>query len=885
MPMFSRRLWAPILAAVALAATGCALRARATDVSNMPPGAAWFARQRMSSGEAIPVNALRRAAAAPLQSAPGTWVAAGPTDVGGRLTAIAMDPNDANHVWAGAAAGGVFESMDAGVTWTPVFDAQPVLNIGALATHPIDSNVVYVGTGEANGAGYSYDGDGIYRTLDGGATWQHLGLDETRRIGRIAIDPVNPQRVFVAAAGNVYLQDDSRGVYRSTDGGTTWTKVLYVAPTAGAIDLAIDPSNPSRIYAAIWEHYSTPTRWVAGGLNSGIWQSLDGGDSWTHLTNGLPATAATIGRIGLAVARSNPQTVYALYLDDPGKFIGVYKTTNGGASWSKANATGAKQIFGGYGYYLGQIRVDPANENVVYLMDVDGARSTNGGQSFAPFTAGSYVDHHDLIILADRLYLANDAGFYRSNDVGATWLHSPDFAITQFYDLGIDPVDPHHRFGGTQDLGSLKTPDGGTSNWYNVVSGDGFQCEVDPVDPMRVYCERSFGAIYRSMDGGNTFAIAVQGISNNDRNNWNTPITHDPRTTQRLYIGTDRVYRSTNGAGNWSAISPDLTDGPPVTLASRTTRKLDGNSHLENVAEGTVTTIAASALDINVVWAGTDDGHVWVTKNGGSTWTKVDVPGRTEWVTRVEADPFSASAGYVTYSGYHNASPLPRIFRTLDYGASWTDIGGNLPDVPLNGVNADPDAAMRGRLFVCSDLGVYVTDNYGLSWSALGSGLPPVVVLDLDLIQSSRQLFAGTHGRSIYVYDLSQLGPADADGDGRDNLSDCRPDDPTVFATPEEVSGLAFGADHITLSWDSAAPTSGSGTVHQVLRGLVGELPVGGASDSCVAPGTPASSLADASVPPDGEAFWYLVRAENACGAGTYGSTSAGDPRAGTGCP
>ena len=229
--------------------------------------------QRMSSGEPIPARALRRTGPAPA-SAPGTWTAAGPINVGGRLTSLAVDPNDANHVWAGAAAGGVFESRDAGNTWSPVFDDQPVLNVGAVAAHPTDSNIVYVGTGEANGAGYSYDGDGVYRTLDGGITWQHLGLDQTRRIGRVAIDPVNPQRVFVAAAGGVYVPDEFRGVYRSTDGGTNWTKVLFVAPTAGAIDVAIDPANPARIYAAIWDHHSTSSHWYAGGSNEDDGQEL-----------------------------------------------------------------------------------------------------------------------------------------------------------------------------------------------------------------------------------------------------------------------------------------------------------------------------------------------------------------------------------------------------------------------------------------------------------------------------------------------------------------------------------------------------------------------------------------------------------------------------------
>jgi len=874
-----------ILVVVIVSAGGCALRrARESEETRRPPNDAWFAKQRMSSGEPIPLGALRRADST-LASAPGTWNAVGPTNVGGRLTSLAVDPNDANHVWAGAAAGGVFESRDAGNSWTPVFDDQPVLNVGAIAAHPTDSNIVYVGTGEANGAGYSYDGDGVYRTADGGVTWQHLGLAETRRIGRIAIDPVNPQRVFVAAAGGVYVPDAFRGVYRSTDGGTNWTKVLFVGPTAGAIDVAIDPANPSRIYAAIWDHHSTPSHWYAGGVDSGIWQSSDGGDSWSRLTNGLPASASTVGRIGLAVARSSPQTVYALYLDDPGKLIGVYKTTNAGVSWAKQNASGAKNAFDVYGYYCGQIRVDPQDANVVYLMDIYWARSTDGGQSYTVHSGGSYVDHHDMVVLPDRLYQANDGGFFRSNDLGNSWFHAPSLPVSQFYDLGIDSLNPNRRFGGTQDMGSLRTTDGGSSSWGNVLGGDGFHCEVDPLDSSRVYCESPNGAIHRSVDGGNTFVLAVHGIGPNDRRTWSPPIVHDPRRTQRLYAATHRVYRSTDGAANWDAISGDLSDGPPPTPSSAPDATTGGNSHLASVVEGAVTTVAPSGLDLNVVWAGTDDGHVWVTQSGGSAWARVDVPGRSEWVTRLEADPFSASSAYVTFSGYRAGSRLPRIFRTVDYGASWTDISGDLPDVPLNCVNADPDPAMRGRLFVCNDFGVYVTDDYGQSWSALGTGMPPVVVMDLDLIQSSRQLFAGTHGRSIYLYELNQLGPADADGDGRDNLADCRPDDPTVFASPGEVSGLTVGSDRVTLSWNSEAVNSGSATQHQVLRGLVADLPVGGASESCLVTGTPTSAIADPAVPPAGSAFWYLVRAKNACGTGSYGATSAGSPRDGSACP
>jgi hypothetical protein len=302
--------------------------------------------------------------------------------------------------------------------------------------------------------------------------------------------------------------------------------------------------------------------------------------------------------------------------------------------------------------------------------------------------------------------------------------------------------------------------------------------------------------------------------------------------------------------------------------------------------EGTITTIAVSRVDTSVLWAGTDDGNVWVTTNAGALWSQVNVPGRTEWVTRVEADPFAAGGAFVTFSGYRNGSPLPRIFRTESYGSTWTDISAGLPDVPLNCVNADPAPDDRGRLFVGSDLGVHVSDDFGRSWSDLGTGLPGVVVQDLDLVSSSRELFAGTHARGMYHYDLNQLGPADADGDGADNLHDCDPNDAGVFAAPGEVSGLAVAADRVTLSWSSAAPAAGTATTHQVLRGSIAALPVsGGATETCLSAGTTTATLVDPAMPSPGAGLWYLVRAVNACGTGGYGTTSGGQNRSSAVCP
>ncbi len=888
-----------VFGAVAL---GCSARKARLEEEpeRQTPTNAWFMQQRMSGTAKVPggareralqearAAAQNRAAAGGVSSAPGVWVPAGPTNIGGRVTALALDPNNVNHIWAGAAAGGVLHSTDAGTTWTPVFDSVPLLPVGAIATHPTDSNTVYVGTGEANGAGYSYDGDGVFKTINGGATWTALGLAESKRIGRIAIDPVTPDRVFVAATGDVYTPDSFRGVYRSTNGGASWTRVLFVANTAGAVDLAIDPSNTNRIFAAIWEHYSTPTAWIAGGTNSGLWRSQDGGDTWTRLTSGLPAASPTVGRIGIAIAASSPSTVYALYLNDPGNLIGVYKSTNSGNTWARVDPVGGPlQTFnGGYGYYFAQIRVDPADANRVFALDVYWAISTNGGANWTVRTSGLHVDHHDLLITPGRLIMGNDGGIYTSTNGGTNWTKSPNLFISQFYDLGIDPVNPLNRYGGLQDNGSVRTTTGGQSNWTSVNGGDGFHCEVDPIAPLRVYCESQYGNIVRSSNGGASFSSGVSGISPSDRTNWNAPIVHDPAQTQRLYTGTYRVYRSTNGAANWTAISADLSNGQPIAAEGEAGGIPDrsGRAHLASTVDGTVTTIAVSPLDGNILWVGTDDGNVWVTTNQGGAWTQVDVPGRTEWVTRVEADPFSSQSAYATFSGYRNGSKQPRVFRTTNLGNTWTDIGGDLPDAPVNCLNADP--LWLGRLFACTDIGVYVTDDWGVSWLPMDGGMPPIVVHDLDLVPSPRTLFAGTHARSMYSYSLTQLPPPDRDGDGTINVLDCAPDDGGAFAVPAEVTGLIVAPDEQTLSWSVLSPNAGSGTSYQVVRGIAGEWPVGsGGSESCLETGTPALSGSDSSLPPAGSAFWYLVRAKNSCGNGGYGLTSAGGPRPATACP
>lgn len=856
----------------------------------------WFLEQRLSGDGVIPPAARRRALeeaerAGILGEAPGSWVNVGPRNIGGRVTAIAVAPNSANRVWIGTADGGVWETTDGGTNWTPRFDSETSLSIGSIAAHPTDPDIVYVGTGEDNGGGYSYDGDGVYKTTDGGLSWRNLGLAEVRRIGRIALDPADPDRVFVAAGGNWFQKDAHRGIYRSTDGGESWQKVLFVADDAGGIDVAVDPSNPNRVYAAIWQRQSQGTTWTIGGPRSGIWRSLDGGTTWTKLVTGLPATA---GRIGLGISRSNPATVYAVIITPTGILDGIYRTTNAGDTWAKVSNATAPLLFSTYSYYFGNIRVDPSNPNTVYALDVRLLKSTNGGQSFTPIAGSVHVDWHDLVLLSSTgtFYGGTDGGFYRSLDGGASWTHSVTLPITQFYDLGIDRGRPERRFAGAQDNGMLRTTTGGLDDWSDRTGGDGLQVEVDPTDGNKVYAETQFGAIQRSTNGGDTFTPATNGIDPNDRTNWNTPISLDPVVPTTLYTGTYRVYRSTDSAQNWTAISGDLTNGPGLgEEPARDPRWLDrdrgGRNHLENLISGTITVVAVSPVDRDVLWAGTDDGNVWVSADRGANWTKVNPVGPAYWVTDIAPDPFDRSKAYLSVTGYRTGDKLPYLRVTRDLGQSWEDLSAGLPQVPVNAVL--PDTEWKGRLFVGTDVGVHVSDDGGRSWSVLRGGMPVVVVPDLYRHDASRTLYAVTHGRGMYTYDLSQLGPADGDGDGVDNNTDCALDDPGAFAVPGEVVPLSADKDQAgsaVLSWPSQASQAGSGTVYDVVRDLLSNLPTSGTASAIgLACGTSETAHTDPELPVEGSGFYYLVRARNVCGDGGWGEDSAGTPRSVSACP
>ena len=668
------------------------------------------------------------------------WQVEGPFNIGGRISAIAMPNSDSNKIYAGAASGGVFLSEDAGSSWTPIFDDALSLSIGDIAIAASNEDIIYVGTGEANAGGGSlaYDGEGVYNSFDGGDTWNPLGLSEVGSIGKVIIHPDNPNTVFVGAMGDLFGDSPHQGVYKSTNSGISWEKVLFVNDSTGVIDMAINPDNPNIVYAATWQRVRRPQRRSYGGDGSGLYRSLDGGDTWTELTNGLPTQGAEKGRIGIAVAPSQPNTVYAVYADANGFLQGMYRSDNNGNSWTTKSIEGIINV--SFMWWFGKLAVDPIHPETVYFMGFIPHKSTDGGDSWSSIFNNTHVDQHALAVHpsnTDQLVLGNDGGIFISYDGGNTMQKSFDLPITQFYTCEIDEQFPERLYGGTQDNSSMRTLTGALDDWDIISGGDGFYTLVDPTNNLFVYTESQYGGFRRSIDGGFNFTLALFGIDETDRRNWNTPVAFDPSDPTILFYGTNRLYKSTNRALTWAPLTSDLTNG-------------SGNG---NIPYGTITTIGVSEVDSDILWAGTDDGNVWVSANGGANMTKVSDALPLRWVTRVVPHPELTTTAYLTLSGFRYNNNEANIYKTEDLGQTWIDIASNLPDVPVNDLIVQPESNV---LFAATDIGVFYSEDDGDSWDLLGTDMPIVVVTELDYHEPTKTLVAATFGRSIYTYNLDE---------------------------------------------------------------------------------------------------------------------------------
>ncbi|MFI2371322.1 WD40/YVTN/BNR-like repeat-containing protein [Streptomyces sp. NPDC018833] len=684
--------------------------------------------QKTLPGQPIPRHAHADAAAQArlLPTAGGRWRPIGPTNIGGRIVSLALDPQRADTVYAAAASGGVWRSTDAGQTFESVWPDDWTQAMGAVATAP--DGTLYAGTGEPNpgGGSITYEGTGLYRSTDGGKRWHPIGLRDSGAISAITVDPAHPRRIYVAAAGSLYNGGGDRGVYRSDDGGDTWRRILNGSNEfTGATEVFVQGST---LYAVMWDHRRTPGLRTYGGTGSGVFRSTDEGKTWQRLGGGLPAAGPQVGRIGLAVAG---ERLYAIVSRTSGPFEGFYTSTDGGDTWSRTPAdkslTDSQSSFG---WWFGKVWIDPEDARHLHVAGVPLMTTKDAGATWTYDDTSIHVDHHAMVWdprRPGRVYLGNDGGVYRSDTGGdGGWVKARHEPYTQLYSAAITPQDTSRISGGAQDNGSLRSWGGDGFNEY--LGGDGEENLIDPTDRNTVFACYQYGNCFRSTDGGDTLTYFADRTTFK-RRNWFTPVVLDPRNPKIVYYGAEVLNRSTDGGVTWQAISPDLSGGPgPDPIYTN---------------YGTITSVAPAG-DGRTVYAGTDDGRVWVTRNLGASWTKL-----TEglpWVTRVAVDPADPDRVYTTHSAYRAGSGLAHVYGSTDGGRHWHDLSGNLPDAPVNDL-----VIGRGKvLYAGTDQGVFLSPSGGRQWFRLGRGMPAVPVDDIEYDAGHHRMVAATFGRGFY---------------------------------------------------------------------------------------------------------------------------------------
>lgn len=739
------------------------------------------------------------------------WEFAGPTNIEGRITDIEIQQSSSGSIFVGSASGGVFKTNDEGQNWEAIFDDETSLSIGDIAISPSSPEIIYVGTGEANAGGGSlaYDGTGIFKSINSGGTWENIGLENSGSIGRMVVHPTNPDIVYVAAMGRLFADGSQGGVFKTIDGGENWEQKLFISDSTGAIDIVVNPLNPEIIYAAMWERVRRPGRRSYGGPTSGIFKSIDGGENWLELTNGLPNAPDEKGRIGIDISASSPNVVYAVYADSIGYFNGVYKSLNSGDSWMKVDNGIDDYVFSSFGWWFGRIKVDPLDYNTAYLIGLYLHKTNNGGSSWSDLPNWQmHVDQHALAIdpsSTNKIYAGNDGGFYSSANGGNNWNRNGNLPITQFYTCELDEQFPERIYGGTQDNGTNRTMTGLLDDWDRIYGGDGFRVLVDPVDNNFIYAEYQYGGVGRSTNGGDSFLPAQDGISLSDRFNWNCPIVFDPINPQTLYFGSNKLYISTDRAQSWTAISGDLTNG----------------NEPGNIAYNTLSTISVSPFNTNIIYTGSDDGSVWFTSDGGGSWSNISNGLPKRWVSSITADYFVEDVVYVTFSGYRWDDYLPHVFRSSNNGQTWLDISSNLPEAPVNEIVVDPEKP--GYLYVATDFGVYYSNNFGENWLPAATQMPMVVVNDLRIHNPARKLVAATYGRGIYTLDLSVLTSVETEKYFAGNGLNCFPNpflNEVKIVVPDDFIGKEISIEIVDMKGQSVA-TVFRGTIKYASQEIV----------------------------------------------------------------
>ncbi|MFL5580496.1 MAG: VPS10 domain-containing protein [Gemmatimonadaceae bacterium] len=766
------------------------------------------------------------------------WRNIGPANMMGRVTDIEGVPGTKTF-YVAAAAGGIWKTTNNGTTFTPVFDRERVISMGDMAIAPSDPNVLYAGTGEEDSRNSISPGGGVYKSTDGGRTWRLTGLEATQQIGRILVHPTDPNTAYVAALGHAWGPNPERGVYKTTDGGTSWRLVKFISDRAGFVDLQMDPRDPNVLYASAWERVRGPYSLKSGGPGSGLWKTTDGGATWTELRSGLPTT--TLGRIGLAIAPSNPDVVYALveadslpnpqrgaaYRPQPGEQTygtggqggtgypiakaqsGLFRSNDGGRTWTRQNRENNRP------FYYSRIWVDPRNENRVYWLSTNFQFSDDAGKTFRRGALGIHVDFHAFWVDPrdpDHFIVGSDGGIAQTWDRGGTYDYLNQFAIGQFYNISYDMQKPYRVCGGLQDNGSWCGPSRtrGTpitnADWFNVGGGDGFHTAQDPDDPNIIYSESQGGNIGRFdvASGMRTpvrsgFGFLRRRTAMEDsvvlvrpdtakpetpeqarriadlrarfraeslaqlRFNWNTPFFLSPHSGAVLYIGGNRVLKSTNRGQTLVPISPDLSTQDSAAIRISTT-STGGVTPDVTGAEtfGTIVSLAESRTRPGLLFAGTDDGNVWLSRNDGGSWESLTgrFPGvpRGTYVSRIEPSGFDSATVYVTFDNHRRNDFTPYVYVSNDFGRTFRSIAATLPTGAPDFVHViREDPTNRSLLYLGTDVGAYVSTNGGRSWQRFMTGLPTVPVTDLKIHPRERELIAATHGRAIWIVDVAPL--------------------------------------------------------------------------------------------------------------------------------
>ncbi|MCI4671609.1 MAG: hypothetical protein MRZ79_25930 [Bacteroidia bacterium] len=691
----------------------------------------------------------------------------GPAGMSGRVTAIDAVVSDPNNIYVGTASGGLWKSESGGAKWEPIFDKEKAASIGSISIYQKNPDIIWVGTGEGNPRNSQSSGYGVYRTLDGGNTWECMGLEKTRNIHRIIVHPDDPNVVYVGAQGVAWGESEHKGVYRTVDGGKNWEKILYINENTGVADMVIDPKNPNKLIVAMWQMRRWPWYFESGGEGSGLYITYDGGDSFKRRTDkdGLPK--GNLGRMGLAIAPSNTDIIYA-YVES--KKNALYKSTDGGFKWQRISTKGN---FGNRPFYYADIFVDPANENRIYSIHTLVTVSEDGGKNFNIFvpayvgTTGVHPDHHAWWIHPNDpnfMIEGNDGGMAITRDRGKTWRFVENIPVAQFYHINVDNEVPYNVYGGMQDNGSWRGPayvfrSGGIRNayWEELMFGDGFDVVPHPEDARFGYAMSQGGNIarYDYVTGDQKFIQPIHPDGEFLRYNWNAGVAQDPFNKDGLYFGSQYLHHSSDRGENWKLISGDLTTNDPEKQKSLESGGLTYDAtQAENYT--TIISIGPSPVEEGVVWVGTDDGNLQLTRDGGKTWNNLtsklpDCP-KNAWIAQIQPSKYEAGEVFVVVNNYRQNDWDPYLYRTRDYGATWERLA-DPSKVWGHCLSVVQDPVARNLIFLGTEYGLYVSFDEGQSWNAYKHGYPTVSTMDMVIHPREHDLVIGTFGRAAYVLD------------------------------------------------------------------------------------------------------------------------------------